>query len=428
MAGSAGAAGAAITQVQAAPSAVGEKMSVKVYIPTPFRRLTGNQARVEGSAGTVGELLTELEGKFPGIRERLRDDKGSLLGYINVYVNSEEISELGGEGTSLKDGDEVSIIPAVAGGSANGSSNGTAGSVPNRPPVTAFTEEQVKRYSRHLLLSEVGPVGQRKLMNAKVLLIGAGGLGSPTGLYLAAAGVGTLGIVDFDVVDHSNLQRQILHQTEDVGRLKVESARDTIQAMNPNVNVEAHNMILDSSNALELFQQYDIIVNGVDNFPARYLANDASVMLEKPMVDGGINQFEGMVSVYQPGSGCYRCLYPEPPPPGAVPSCAEAGVLGVLPGIVGSVQALETIKLILGVGETLTGRLLLLDTLSMDFRVMKTRRNASCPVCGDSPTITELIDYHEYCGLPIPEELEQQRAQEQTLAVPESDRAPALAR
>ncbi|HEU5316438.1 MAG TPA: ubiquitin-like small modifier protein 1, partial [Chloroflexota bacterium] len=322
-------------------------MAVKVYIPTPFRRLTDNQARVDASSGTIGELLTELEDKYPGMRERLRDDKGALLGYINVYVNSEEISELQGEKTSLKDGDEVSIIPAVAGGSG-----------------FAFTEEQVKRYSRHLLLGEVGPVGQRKLMQARVLLIGAGGLGSPAALYLGAAGVGTLGIVDFDVVDHSNLQRQVLHGSDDVGRLKVESAKITINDINPNVKVEAHNAILDSTNAFELFKDYEIIVNGVDNFPARYLANDATVMLKKPMVDAGINQFEGMVSVYQPGSGCYRCLYPEPPPPGAVPSCAEAGVLGVLPGIVGSLQALETIKLILGIGEPLIGRLLLFDALS----------------------------------------------------------------
>ncbi|HET7769407.1 MAG TPA: molybdopterin-synthase adenylyltransferase MoeB [Chloroflexota bacterium] len=393
-------------------------MSVKVYIPTPFRRLTENQARVDASSGTVGELLVELEEKYPGMRERLRDEQGSLFGYINVYVNSEEISELQGEGTALKDGDEVSIIPAVAGGSG-----------------LAFTEEQVKRYSRHLLLGDVGPMGQRKLMNAKVLLIGAGGLGSPAAMYLGAAGVGTMGIVDFDVVDHSNLQRQILHGTDDVGRLKVESAQLTINNINPNVKVEAHNTILDSSNALDLFRQYDIIVNGVDNFPARYLANDATVMLKKPMVDAGINQFEGMISIYQPGSGCYRCLYPEPPPPGAVQSCAEAGVLGVLPGIVGSLQALETIKLILGIGEPLIGRLLLFDALSMDFRVLKTRRNPGCPVCGDNPTITELIDYHEYCGIPIPPELEEQRSHEAPSngkangqVVEASDRAPALTR
>jgi adenylyltransferase/sulfurtransferase len=368
-------------------------MSVRVYIPTPFRKLTGNQGRVEGQSASVGALLTELEERFPGMRERLRDDSGALLGYINLYVNSREISELQGEGTPLKDGDEVSIIPAVAGGA-------------------IMTEEQVKRYSRHLLLSDVGPLGQRKLMNARVLLIGAGGLGSPAALYLAAAGVGTLGIIDFDVVDHSNLQRQILHQTDDVGRLKVESAKNTIEAINPNVVVEAHNMILDSSNALDLFAKYDIIVNGVDNFPARYLANDAAVMLGKTMVDAGINQFEGMVSIYEPGQGCYRCLYPDPPPPGAVQSCAEAGVLGVLPGIVGSMQALETMKLILGIGEPLIGRLLLFDALSMEFRVLKTRRDPACPVCGDHPTITELIDYHEFCGIPHPPELIEQREAE----------------
>jgi len=373
-----------------ATSDLGVKMAVNVYIPTPYRALTGGQARVAGRPGTVAGLLADLESRFPGLRQRLRDDTGQLHRYINVYVNNREIDELQGEQTALNEGDEVSIIPAVAGG--------------------IFTEEQVKRYSRHLLLQDVGPLGQRKLMNARVLLIGAGGLGSPAALYLAAAGVGTIGIIDFDVVDHSNLQRQILHGTDDVGRLKVESARDTIQNINSNVKVEAHNMILDSTNALDLFKQYDYIVNGVDNFPARYLANDAVVMLGKTMIDGGINQFEGLVSVYAPGQGCYRCLYPEPPPPGAAPSCAEAGVLGVLPGIVGSIEALETMKLILGIGEPLIGRLLLFDALTMEFRVLKTRRDPNCPVCGDHPTITELIDYHEYCGIPVPPELEEQRA------------------
>jgi molybdopterin/thiamine biosynthesis adenylyltransferase/molybdopterin converting factor small subunit len=367
-------------------------MTVKVYIPTPFRALTEKQARVEVRPGTVGDALQELESRYPGMRERLRDPQGALFEYINVYVNSQAIDDLQGEGTAVKDGDEMSIIPAVAGGSG-----------------ALFTEEQVKRYSRHLLLQDVGPLGQRKLMNARVLLIGAGGLGSPAALYLAAAGVGTLGIVDFDVVDHSNLQRQVLHGSDDVGRLKVESARDTILNINPNVKVEAHNTILDSSNAFELFRNYDYIVNGVDNFPARYLANDASVMLGKTMVDAGINQFEGMVSVYQPGHGCYRCLYPAPPPPGAVASCAEAGVLGVLPGIVGSMQALETLKLILGIGEPLIGRLLLFDALTMEFRSLKTRRDPACPVCGDNPTITALIDYHEFCGIPHPPELVEQR-------------------
>jgi adenylyltransferase/sulfurtransferase len=366
-------------------------MSVKVYIPTPFRALTGGQARVEAEAHDVKTLLGDLETRFPGMRDRLRDEHGALHRFINVYVNSEEISELQGEATTLRGGEEVSIIPAVAGGS-------------------AFTPEEVKRYSRHFLLQDVGPSGQRRLKNARVLLIGAGGLGSPAGLYLAAAGVGTLGLIDFDVVDHSNLQRQVLHFTDRVGELKVESAKRTVGMLNPNVKVEAHNAILDSSNAFELFREYDYVLNGVDNFPARYLANDAAVLLGKTLIDGGINQFEGQVTVYKPGSGCYRCLYPAPPPPGAVPSCAEAGVLGVLPGIVGSMQALETIKQILGVGEPLVGRLLLFDALSMEFRTLKLRRDKSCPVCGDHPTITELIDYHEFCGAPVPVELEEQRA------------------
>ena len=361
-----------------ATAEAGATMRVKVYIPTPFRALTGNQARVEAQSGTVGEALAELEGRFPGLRERLRDGSGALHGYINVFVNSEEIHGLQGEETALRDGDEISIIPAVAGG--------------------VFTEEQVKRYSRHLLLPDVGAAGQRKLMNARVLLIGAGGLGSPAALYLAAAGVGTLGIVDFDVVDHSNLQRQVLHHTDDVGRLKVESARDTILAINPNVKVEAHNMILDSSNALDLFSRYDIIVNGVDNFPARYLANDATVMLRKTMVDAGINQFEGMITIYQPGQGCYRCLYPDPPPPGAVPSCAEAGVLGVLPGIVGSIQALEALKILLDLGDPLIGRILAVDTTEMSFRTFKLQPDPTNEVTFANRDRIQIMDLEGLCA------------------------------
>lgn len=366
-------------------------MSVKVYIPTPFRALTGGQAHITTDAPNVGALLGDLETRYPGMRDRLRGDDGNLHGYINVYVNSDEISALSGEATPIQSGDDVSIIPAVAGGS-------------------AFTPEEVKRYSRHFLLQDVGPGGQRKLKNARVLLIGAGGLGSPAGLYLAAAGVGTMGLIDFDVVDHSNLQRQVLHFTDRVGDLKVESAKKTIGMLNPNVNVEAHNAILDSSNAFEIFREYDYILNGVDNFPARYLANDAAFLLGKTLIDGGINQFEGQVTVYKPGHGCYRCLYPAPPPPGSVPSCAEAGVLGVLPGIVGSMQALETIKQILGIGDPLIGRLLLFDALSMEFRTLKLRRDKECPVCGDHPSIIELIDYHEFCGAPVPLEVAEQRS------------------
>ena len=270
----------------------------------------------------------------------------------------------------------------------------------NNSRPSLLTPEQVKRYSRHIIMPQVGGVGQRKLLEARVLLIGAGGLGSPAALYLAAAGVGTLGIIDFDTVDLSNLQRQILHRNSDVGRPKVESARDTIADINPDVNVVAHRTQLTSENALELFSKYDIILNGCDNFPTRYLANDAAYMTKKPLVDGSILQFDGQATTYLPGKGCYRCLFPTPPPPGSVPSCSEAGVLGVLPGIVGSIQAIETIKLILDIGEPMVNRLLIFDALTMEFRMVKIRRDPKCPLCGDNPTLHELIDYEEFCGVP----------------------------
>jgi molybdopterin/thiamine biosynthesis adenylyltransferase/rhodanese-related sulfurtransferase len=263
-----------------------------------------------------------------------------------------------------------------------------------------FTSEQQIRYSRHFLLPEVGEEGQAKLLDAKVLCIGAGGLGSPAAFYLAAAGVGTLGIVDMDVVDLSNLQRQILHTNDRIGMPKVESARLTLQALNPDVKVVEFRERLSSENALEIFGQFDVIVNGCDNFPTRYLANDACVFTKKPLVDGAIWQFEGQATVFHPPHGpCYRCMFPEPPPPGAVPSCAEAGVLGVLPGIVGCVQALEAIKLILGRGKPLYGRLMHFDTLTGDVRVLKLRRDPNCVVCGERPTVTKLIDYEVFCGL-----------------------------
>ena len=262
-----------------------------------------------------------------------------------------------------------------------------------------FTAEQQIRYSRHFLLPEVGEAGQAKLLASKVLLIGAGGLGSPAALYLAAAGVGTLGIVDMDVVDLSNLQRQILHTNDRIGMPKVESARKTINALNPDVKVIEYRERLSSENALEIFRQFDVIVNGCDNFPTRYLANDACVFLGKPLVDGAIWQFEGQATVFHPPAGpCYRCLFPEPPPPGAVPSCAEAGVLGVLPGLVGSVQALETIKILLGQGRTLLGRMMHFDTLSAEVRILKLRRDPNCVVCGEHPTVRTLIDYEVFCG------------------------------
>jgi len=263
-----------------------------------------------------------------------------------------------------------------------------------------FTPDQLTRYSRHFILPDVGEAGQAKLLDSKVLLIGAGGLGSPAALYLAAAGVGTLGIVDDDVVDMSNLQRQILHTNDRVGRPKVESAREAINALNPDVKVVGYRERISSANVMEIFSGYDVIVDGCDNFPTRYLVNDACVMLGKPNVHGSIFQFEGQASVFYPGRGpCYRCLFPEPPPPGAAPSCQEAGVLGVLPGLVGCVQALETIKILLDIGRPLIGRMVYFDTLSMELRIHKLRRDPNCPVCGEHPTVTELIDYEEFCGL-----------------------------
>ena len=263
-----------------------------------------------------------------------------------------------------------------------------------------LTPNQVQRYSRHIIMPQVGSVGQRKLMQSRVLIVGAGGLGSPSAVYLALAGIGTLGLADFDTVDLSNLQRQILHHNDDVGRPKVASAKDSILAYNPDVNVQTHEAQITSENAMEIIGQYDIVVNGADNFPARYLVNDACYLLGKPLVDGSILIFDGQATVYLPGQGCYRCLFPAPPPPGAVPSCAEAGELGMLPGMVGTIQATETVKLILGIGETLTGRLLLIDALGMEFRSVKVRRNPDCPLCGDNPTVTELIDYELFCGMP----------------------------
>src|SRR6202046_4268218 len=266
--------------------------------------------------------------------------------------------------------------------------------------------EQIRRYSRHLILPEVGLAGQKKICSTSVLCIGAGGLGSPIAMYLAAAGIGKIGIVDFDVVDFSNLQRQIIHGTEDVGRPKAESARDTIKSINPSVEVVIHNTRLSSENALEIIAQYDIVVDGTDNFPTRYLTNDACVLLKKPNVYGSIFRFEGQDSVFRPYlcGPCYRCLYPEPPPPGMVPSCAEGGVLGVLPGIVGCIQATEILKLALGKGSSLIGRLLLFNALDMKFRELKLRRDPKCPICGDHPTIKELIDYETFCGIePEPE-------------------------
>ena len=262
-----------------------------------------------------------------------------------------------------------------------------------------FTDEQIERYSRHIILPEVGGAGQQKILEARILLLGAGGLGSPAAYYLAAAGIGNLGIVDFDQVDLSNLQRQIIHSTERIGMLKTESAKKTIQALNPDVNVTLYNEKIDSSNILSIIKDYDYVVDGSDNFPTRYLVNDACVMENKTLIHGSIYRFEGQVTVFKPNSGpCYRCLYPEPPPPGMSPNCQEGGVLGVLAGIVGNLQVVEVLKLILGIGEPLVGKLLIYDALKTEFRNLNLRKDASCPLCGEEPTIKELIDYEEFCG------------------------------
>jgi molybdopterin/thiamine biosynthesis adenylyltransferase/molybdopterin converting factor small subunit len=368
-----------------------DDMGVTVYIPTPFRRLAGNQTYIEADGTTVGEVLDSLGSAYPGLRHMIYDDSDEIPGHVNVYINNQEIHSLQGKETPVKDGDEMAVIPAIAGGA-----------IEQEPRSVAMTPEQVDRYSRHIIMPQVGPAGQRKLMETKVLIVGAGGLGGPAALYLALAGVGTIGIADFDVVDLSNLQRQVLHQTEDVGRPKVESAKDTLAAYNPDVNVVLHNTPLTSDNALELIPQYDYVINGADNFTTRYLVNDAAYFAGKTLIDGSILLFDGQATVFVPGQGCYRCLFPAPPPPGLVPNCAEAGVLGALTGVMGSIQAIELIKQVLEIGESLVSRLLLFDALSMEFRVVKLRRDPNCPLCGDNPTIKELIDYENFCGAPFP--------------------------
>ncbi|MBA3345475.1 MAG: molybdopterin-synthase adenylyltransferase MoeB [Gemmatimonadales bacterium] len=364
-------------------------MSVTVSIPTPLRTFTGGHDAVELSGGTVGEVLDGLLTAHTGLKRHLVQEDGRLRNFVNLYLNDTDIRQLDSTATPVSEGDVLTIVPSIAGGS---------------PAVEAalpkLSHAEVLRYSRHLLLPEVGVEGQRKLKAARVLTIGAGGLGSPLSLYLAAAGVGTIGIVDFDVVDLTNLQRQIVHGTATLGHPKLQSAKARLTDLNPNVNVETHDGRLTSANALEILREYDIVVDGTDNFPTRYLVNDACVLLGKPNVYGSIFRFEGQASLFYAKEGpCYRCLYAEPPPPGLVPSCAEGGVLGVLPGIIGSIQALETVKWIIGAGDSLVGRLVLFDALKLRFRELKLRKDPACPICGENPTIRELIDYEAFCGI-----------------------------
>jgi adenylyltransferase/sulfurtransferase len=328
-------------------------MSNTIHIPTPLRPFTDKKESVEVSGGTVGELLADLTTQYDGLRKHLYADDGRLRNFVNVYLNDEDIRYLQREQTPVKPGDTLSIVPSVAGG--------TPSAVETELPT--LSQEEIQRYSRHLIMPEVGIDGQRKLKASSVLCIGAGGLGSPAAMYLAAAGVGRIGIVDFDVVDFSNLQRQLLHGTPDVGRSKLQSARDRLQALNPHVHVDTYETALSSENALDLFAPYDVILDGTDNFPTRYLVNDACVISGKPN------------------------------------ACAEGGVLGVLPGIIGVIQATESIKLMLGIGEPLIGRFLIYDALKMRFRELKLRKDPECPVCGTHPTVTTLIDYEQFCGI-----------------------------
>ncbi|MGH7539651.1 MAG: molybdopterin-synthase adenylyltransferase MoeB [Gemmatimonadota bacterium] len=367
---------------------------VTIRIPTPLRSFVGGRAAIEVEAETADEALERLTNEHDALRAQLYGDDGVLRRFVNVYVGERDLRSLEPEQRRLRGDEELRIVPSIAGG-ASTEATPLAGSKAHEELGT----RELQRYSRHLMIPEVGVEGQMRLKQARVLLVGAGGLGSPLALYLAAAGVGRLGIVDHDVVDFTNLQRQVLHDTLAVGRPKLESARERIHALNPGVQVVPYEARLDSSNALDILSGWEVVADGSDNFPTRYLVNDACVLLGIPTVWGAIYRFEGQASVFGVDGGpCYRCIFREPPPPGLVPSCADAGVLGVLPGIVGTIQATETVKLILGVGRTLAGRLLLIDALRMEFRELEVRRDPECPVCGDEPTITEPIDYEAFCA------------------------------
>jgi sulfur-carrier protein adenylyltransferase/sulfurtransferase len=356
-------------------------MSITVRIPAPLQKLTEGRAEVEALGGNIRGLIDDLEKKFPGFKARICDEEGKTRKFINIYVNEEDVRFLQLDETPLKDGDEVSIIPAIAGGG-------------------GLSEEQIERYSRQILLPNVGGKGQEKLLNAKVLIIGAGGLGSPAALYLASAGIGKIGIVDSDKVEINNLQRQIVHSMKEVGKPKVESAKNRLNAINHDVDVIPYNLRVTSENITDIIKEYDIVIDGSDNFPTRYLVNDACVLSNKPLSHGGIFRFDGQaITILPRESACYRCLFPEPPPPGLVPSCQEAGILGAVAGIIGTIQANEVLKYILGVGNLLTGKLLVFNALDSSFRQVKVPKHPECPICGESPTVTKLIDYEYFCGL-----------------------------
>ncbi|HSJ15725.1 MAG TPA: molybdopterin-synthase adenylyltransferase MoeB [Longimicrobiales bacterium] len=364
-------------------------MNVVVQLPGVLREFADGRDQLVLEAATMGDALGALVRNHPRLERHLFDERGRLRPYVNAYLNADESRDLPrGLDTPVAGGDVLMIVPSVAGGS----------------DAEDLTRAEVARYSRHLVLPEIGWRGQALLKQARVAVVGAGGLGSPAALYLAAAGVGTIGLIDDDVVDTTNLQRQVLYGTGDVGRPKLEAAAERLRAANPHIQVVRHPLRLTSANALHVLHDYDVVIDGTDNFPTRYLVNDACVLLGKPCVYGSVLRFEGQAAVFDGRDGpCYRCLFREPPPPGLVPDCAEGGVLGVLPGIIGSVQALETIKLITGAGETLKGRIVIFDALGFRWRELRLRKNPECPICGEHPSITRLIDYDIFCGLKGPE-------------------------
>lgn len=375
-------------------------MAVTVLIPTTLRIFTNQRSEIGLDGTTVEEVLAALSDEYPETKKALFDESGQLRSFINIFVNENNIKNLQGYQTTVKDGDEIMLIPAIAGGAPTDSVLGDR-------KGEKLTNQEIQRYSRHLLLKEVGVKGQKRLKAAKVLIVGLGGLGAPLAQYLAAAGVGTIGLMDFDEVEESNLQRQVIHGTRDIGRPKVASAKDSIRQINPLVKVEVYNYPLTAENALDIIEEYDVVADASDNYQTRYLVNDACVLLGKPDVFGAMYQFEGQATVYYGKEGpCYRCMYPAPPPPGLVPSCATGGVVGVLPGIIGTIQANEVIKLIVGGGEPLIGRLVTFDSWHMKWRELKICKDPNCPVCGNNPTITELeeYDYEDFCGIKQQEE------------------------
>jgi adenylyltransferase/sulfurtransferase len=365
-------------------------MKTNIIIPGALRQYTDNKDMLELSGNSVAEVLKELTEQYPAVKKHLFAEGGDLRNFVNIYINEDDIRSKQHIDTLINEGDVISIVPSVAGGKI----------ASNTVEEVDLSSEEIRRYSRHILMPELGVEGQKKIKQASVLLVGLGGLGSPLAMYLAAAGIGRIGLVDNDVVDETNLQRQVIYSYDQVGKSKLISAKERLQGINPHIRIDTYETFLTSDNAIEICTPYDMIIDGTDNFSTRYLVNDVCVLLGKPNIHGSIFRFDGQVSVFDAKEGpCYRCLYPEPPPPGMVPSCAEGGVLGILPGIIGMIQATEAIKLALGTGDLLIGRLLIYDALRMKFRELKLNKDPQCPICGDNPQIKKLIDYDAFCGV-----------------------------